>query len=218
MIETIRTYWIFGLGFFAQTLFGIRVGVQWWLAEKKKQAVSPSVYWNLSLAGSALFLIYGILRHDLVIIIGQVISYFIYVRNLQLKGDWGKFPFVMRIILLAIPFIALVFISVIPRQEIFQSMLKNKGIFFFLGVIGQLLLNFRFLYQLYHSERLKQSILPAGFWWISLSGSALVVVYAIYKRDPVLLVAQGMAIIPYLRNIVLSGNRQRQQKCVGPQL
>ena len=208
--EGIRTYWVFGLGFFAQTLFGVRIFVQWRLAEKKKQAVSPSLYWNLSLAGSALFLIYGILRHDLVIIIGQVISYFIYVRNLQLKEDWVKFPLVMRIILIAIPFISLAFISVIPREEIFHSMVKNKGVFFFVGVIGQLLLNFRFLYQLYHSERLKKSILPAGFWWISLSGSALVVVYAVYRGDPVLLVAQGMAIIPYMRNIVLSGNRDKQ--------
>ena len=205
--EAIRTYWIFGLGFFAQTLFGIRVVVQWWLAEKKKHAVSPSVYWNLSLAGSALFLIYGILRHDLVIITGQVISYFIYVRNLQLKQDWAKFPLVLRIILIAIPFISVAFIYTIPREEMFQSLNKNTGVFFFLGVAGQLLLNFRFLYQLYHSERLKKSILPAGFWWISLSGSALVLVYAVYRRDPVLLVAQGMAIIPYLRNIVLSSNR-----------
>ena len=210
MIEAIRTYWIFGLGFFAQTLFGIRILVQWRLAEKKKQAVSPSLYWNLSLAGSALFLIYGILRHDLVIIVGQVISYFVYVRNLQLKEDWAKFPLAMRVILIAIPFISLAFIAVIPREEIFHSMVKNKGVFFFLGLVGQLLLNFRFLYQLYHSERLKKSILTAGFWWISLSGSALVVVYAVYRGDPVLLVAQGMAIIPYMRNIVLSSNRRRQ--------
>ena len=210
MIDVIRTHWVFGLGFFAQTLFGFRILVQWWLAEKKQQVVSPSLFWNLSLAGSTFFLIYGILRHDLVIIIGQVISYFIYVRNLQLKEDWSKFPLIVQIIIVAIPFISVAFISVIPREEIFQSMLKNKGIFFFLGVIGQLLLNFRFLYQLYYSERLKKSILPAGFWWISLSGSALMVVYAVYRRDPVLLVAQGMAIIPYLRNIVLSSNSHRQ--------
>jgi lipid-A-disaccharide synthase-like uncharacterized protein len=210
MINVIRTHWVFGLGFFAQTLFGFRILVQWWLAEKKKQVVSPSLFWNLSLAGSTFFLIYGILRHDLVIIIGQVISYFIYVRNLQLKEDWRKFPLIVRIVLVAIPFISVAFISVIPREEIFQSMLRNKGLFFFLGVIGQLLLNFRFLYQLYYSERLKKSILPAGFWWISLWGSALMVVYAVYRRDPVLLVAQGMAIIPYLRNIVLMSKSHRQ--------
>lgn len=204
MINAINTYWLYALGFFAQMLFGVRVIVQWWLTEKKKQVVSPSLYWNLSLAGSALFLVYGILRHDLVIIIGQLISYFIYVRNLQLKEDWRTFPLLLRIVIVAIPFISVVFIAIRPSEESFQSMPFNGEVFFIVGMVGQLLLNFRFLYQLYYSERLKKSVLPAGFWWISLFGSVAVIVYAIHRHDPVLLLAQGLAIIPYLRNVVLS--------------
>ena len=212
MSEGTGTYWLFGLGFFAQSLFGTRILVQWWLAEKKKQAVSPSLYWILSLAGSTFFLIYGILRHDLVIIAGQLISYFIYVRNLQLKEDWFMFPLVLRIVIVAIPFISVAYIFTFPFDGGSPSLQMNNGIFFFVGVVGQLLLNFRFIYQLYYSERLKRSVLPAGFWWISLFGSAMVIVYAVQRKDPVLLVAQGMAIIPYLRNIMLSRSNYREQE------
>lgn len=210
MTDATGTYWIFGLGFFAQSLFGLRIIVQWWMAEKKQQVVSPSLFWNLSLAGSALFLVYGILRHDFVIILGQIISYFIYVRNLQLKQDWQKFPLLVQAILIAIPVGAMGIVGFMPRENIFpDNLVQGNRIFFIVGIMGQLLLNLRFVYQLYHSERHKQSILPDGFWRISLSGSILLVAYSIYRGDPVLLIAQGMAIVPYTRNIII-GQRKRR--------
>lgn len=205
IIEFIKTYWIFGLGFLAQTLFGLRILVQWWFTEKRKQVVSPGLFWRFSLAGSALFLIYGILRLDIVIILGQIISYFVYIQNLQLKQDWNKFPTFLKFLLLSFPVFSIVWTLTAAHKVNFSDLFfQQGGIFFWLGIAGQLLLNIRFLYQLYYSERHKESILPIGFWWISLTGSIFIVFYAIYRRDPVLLVAQGMAIIPYTRNIVLS--------------
>lgn len=195
-------HWIFALGFLAQGLFGLRIIVQWWITEKKRQVTSPLVFWKLSLGGSALFLIYGVFRNDLVIIIGQLISYFIYVRNLQLKHEWNKFPSALRIMVLLIPVVVLLVIGM--QRNISQpatSLMPGTSAFLWIGIGGQLLLNLRFIYQLYHSEKLKDSILPGGFWWLSLAGSALLVCYAVYRRDPVLLVAQAMAIIPYIRNI-----------------
>ena len=72
-----------------------------------------------------------------------------------------------------------------------------------LGAIGQLMLNFRFIYQWYYSERHHTSILPLGFWIISFMASILILVYASYRVDPVLLVAQGMGIFVYVRNIFI---------------
>jgi lipid-A-disaccharide synthase-like uncharacterized protein len=76
-----------------------------------------------------------------------------------------------------------------------------------LGAIGQLLLNLRFVYQWYYSEKYKQSILPLGFWIISLVASVMIILYAAYRTpiDPVLLVAQSMGIFVYVRNIILHG-------------
>ncbi len=76
---------IYLLGFFAQSLFGARTVVQWVQSERVGRVVSPTWFWIFSLCGSSLFLVYGLLRHDVVILFGQTISFYIYIRNLQLK-------------------------------------------------------------------------------------------------------------------------------------
>lgn len=207
-IEPVKEYWVFVLGFLAQMLFGLRILVQWWFAEKRKEIVSPGVFWMLSLAASALFLVYGILRLDTVIIVGQMIGYCIYLRNLQLKQGWNANSRMLRYVLLAFPFLSILWVSSIVDEVHFNfAISEQKNLFLWLGLAGQLLLNTRFLYQLYYSEKNGASVLPLAFWWISLAGSVLVVIYSIDRHDPVLLTAQGVAIVPYARNIVLSKNR-----------
>lgn len=103
MVEYLRSHWIFGIGFLAQSFFGARIVIQWVASERKGQVSSPGLFWKLSLAGSTIFLIYGILRLDIVIALGQCISHSIYIRNLQLKSDWGRFPRMLRVALLLIP-------------------------------------------------------------------------------------------------------------------
>ena len=44
-------------------------------------------------------------------------------------------------------------------------------------------------------------MLPLGFWLISLSGSAIIVSYAIVRHDPVLILGQSTGLVVYLRNI-----------------
>jgi lipid-A-disaccharide synthase-like uncharacterized protein len=202
--------WIIGFGFIAQSLFGARTLIQWWIAERRNKIVSPRLFWSFSLGGSALFLIYGMLRQDFVIIFGQLISYFIYIRNLQLKQAWREFPLILRSALVLLPFGCLILIFINAGSTRFTSILRNINAFFILGLVGQFLLSIRFVYQMIYSERRKESLLPIGFWWISIGGSILVVTYAIYNREPVLLVAQGLAFIPYVRNILI-GNRQLKE-------
>ena len=205
MIEYFKAHWIFGFGFFAQAVFGTRILLQWWMTEKKGQVVSPSLFWRLSLLGSILFLAYGILRYDVVIVLGQLVAYFIYLRNLQLKKDWSSYSFSIKLLLLALPVIAILWILERSTGFNFKEFLTFQGnAMVWIGIIGQLLLNFRFLYQLHYSEKRGESLLPLGFWWISLAGAVLVTIYSVYRRDPVLFLAQSLALIPYLRNIVIS--------------
>lgn len=204
--DLLKSYSIFGLGFAAQALFGLRVLVQWRASEKSKQVASPVTFWNLSLAASALFLLYGLARLDIVIILGQTIGYFIYIRNLQLKNHWIKYSVFWRLTILALPFISIACtLTRAPAGVSYDNVfLQGLDAFLWAGLIGQLLLNARFFVQLYFSERQKTSMLPAAFWWISLAGAVLIVIYAVYRRDPVLLLAQGISIVPYTRNIILS--------------
>lgn len=204
-MEFVQNYWIYGLGFFAQSLFGARLVVQWIISEKKGKVVSPTIFWKLSLMASFLFLIYGIVRNDVVIIFGQTLSYLIYIRNLQLKKAWIKFSLVTRLIVWALPVLALLWI-VFGSESKLQDITANSNFsnpIIIMGAIGQLLLNFRFVYQWYFSEREHESVLPLGFWIISSVASVMILVYASYRIDPVLLVAQGMGIIAYLRNIFI---------------
>jgi lipid-A-disaccharide synthase-like uncharacterized protein len=201
-MEFVQKYGIYGLGFFAQSLFGARLVVQWLISERKGKVVSPTIFWQLSLMASFLFLIYGIIRNDMVIMIGQTLSYFIYIRNLQLKNDWVKFHPVMRLIVFVLPVLALTW-SFTRDSKLSQIISNNdfRNPIIIMGAIGQLLLNVRFMYQWYYSERSNDSILPLGFWVISTVASVMILVYASYRIDPVLLVAQGMGIFVYLRNV-----------------
>ncbi|MEQ1584248.1 MAG: lipid-A-disaccharide synthase N-terminal domain-containing protein [Cyclobacteriaceae bacterium] len=197
---------IYGLGFFAQSLFGARTIIQWIKSEREGKVVSPTLFWIFSICGSFLFLIYGILRHDFVILFGQTISFYIYIRNLQLKGFWIKLPLVLRIIIFPLPPLLLLWVGLFSPETFDQIFSKADftDLFIIIGTIGQLLLNFRYLYQWYHSEKVNESILPLGFWVISAFASVMVVIYGIYRHDPVLLVAQGLGLIAYLRNIYWS--------------
>lgn len=199
---------IYALGFLGQGLFGARLIVQLFLSEKQQKVVSPVIFWQLSLAASFLFLTYGIIREDAVIIFGQTLSYFIYVRNLQLKNAWASMPVVLRTLLIALPFCAIGFAATsIPAEGWIARSAELAHPIMILGAIGQLALNLRFVYQWYYSEQSKASVLPLGFWHISTWASVLVIIYALFHPihgwDPVLLVSQGFGIIVYARNIII---------------
>ncbi|HEY5826223.1 MAG TPA: lipid-A-disaccharide synthase N-terminal domain-containing protein, partial [Cyclobacteriaceae bacterium] len=66
----------------------------------------------------------------------------------------------------------------------------------------------------YYSEKAKESLLPLGFWVISLVASVMVVSYAYIKHDPVLLVSQGLGMMAYSRNIYLSARSLKRNKTV----
>jgi lipid-A-disaccharide synthase-like uncharacterized protein len=99
----ISDYWLIPLGFLGQAMFGARTIAQCVIAEREGRSVSPVIFWIFSVIGSSLFLLYGVFRHDAVIMVGQTISFYIYVRNLQLKGVWASIPVYARIPMLFIP-------------------------------------------------------------------------------------------------------------------
>ncbi len=77
-------------GVVAQLVFGARFIVQWIASEKAEKSVIPMGFWFLSIAGGLMTLIYGFVRRDIVIIVGQGLSTFIYVRNLMLIAKHAK--------------------------------------------------------------------------------------------------------------------------------
>ncbi len=73
---------LFGIG--SQILFAMRFVVQWVASERAGRSVMPVAFWFFSMAGGLLTLVYGLVRREPIIIVGQSLSIFIYVRNLML--------------------------------------------------------------------------------------------------------------------------------------
>ena len=77
---------------------------------------------------------------------------------------------------------------------------KNEDIPLWLlvfGSLGQIIFTLRFVYQWLYSRRKNESVLPLGFWLISLTGSLIIVAYALYRRDPVLILGQSTGLLVY---------------------
>ncbi len=72
-----------------------------------------------------------------------------------------------------------------------------------LGFAAQGLFTGRFLVQWIATERKRRSTIPKAFWYLSLGGSALLLVYAIHVRDPVFILGQSFGFVVYVRNLML---------------
>jgi lipid-A-disaccharide synthase-like uncharacterized protein len=70
-----------------------------------------------------------------------------------------------------------------------------------LGFLAQAFFTMRFLVQWLASERAGRSVIPIAFWWFSIGGGLLLLVYALYRRDPVFIAGQGFGVFVYLRNL-----------------
>ncbi|MFP4167507.1 MAG: lipid-A-disaccharide synthase N-terminal domain-containing protein [Desulfonatronovibrionaceae bacterium] len=82
-----------------------------------------------------------------------------------------------------------------------------------IGLFAQLLFSGRFLVQWIASEKAKRSIIPIHFWHLSLAGGALLLSYAIYRRDPVFILGQGGGLVIYIRNLYLI-RRERKRSAM----
>jgi len=71
------------------------------------------------------------------------------------------------------------------------------------GWVGNAVFFSRFLVQWYATEKKKQVVVPALFWWLSLTGSMILLAYSLHKRDSVFIFAYGFTWIPYIRNLII---------------
>lgn len=196
---------IYTIGFIAQILYCGRSILQWIMSEKNKKVLTPVLFWKLSLIASILLFIYGYLRHDFPIMLGQILTYVIYIRNMQLQKSWRLFPKTLRWFLYLLPLFVL-FIAI--NNQVYDSKLlfHNENIppwLLLLGIVAQIILPMRFVYHWYFSEKRKESSQPMGYWILSVIGSSMILIYAAIRRDPVLLAGHIIGILLYARNIII---------------
>lgn len=84
-----------------------------------------------------------------------------------------------------------------------MEILNNIDYWTLFGFGAQFIFLMRFAVQWFHSEKQKKSVIPMSFWYLSIVGAILILIYAIKRGDPVFIVGQFFALTIYIRNIIL---------------
>ena len=79
------------------------------------------------------------------------------------------------------------------------------------GFAAQMMFTGRFLLQWLASEKQRKSVVPVAFWYFSLAGGVMLLMYAIHRRDPVIILGQAVGVMIYLRNLMLIYADRRRQ-------
>ena len=82
------------------------------------------------------------------------------------------------------------------------------------GWLGNVVFTSRVVVQWYATERRKQVVVPSIFWWLSLTGSLLLLIYSLHEENSVFIFAYAFTWIPYIRNLIIHRRtKNAQQVC-----
>ena len=87
--------------------------------------------------------------------------------------------------------------------DFFNNLSYLEIIFLIIGFAGQGIFASRFVIQWIYSENKGESVIPVAFWYLSIFGGIGLLIYAIFRKDPVIITGQLFGIIIYVRNLVL---------------
>ncbi|MEN8150314.1 MAG: lipid-A-disaccharide synthase N-terminal domain-containing protein [Planctomycetota bacterium] len=199
MIATVPPVgWIL-VGLLGQAVFTARFVLQWFVSERRRESVVPTAFWWLSLAGSALLVLYAGVKGDPVFVLGSLVSGFLYARNLILIHSGPEATARKRVLVpIALAVTLVVLWSAWPRDD--------SGVplrWLVLGFAGMAFWSGRFVIQWFASERAGRSVMPRSFWYAGLTGSALLLAYSVHRADPVFILGYLFPPVPYVRNLVL---------------
>lgn len=76
--------WLLIFGTFGQVLFTLRFLYQWWFSRRVGESELPPLFWWISLVGAVIVFTYGVLRYDIVLMLGQGFGLFVYARNIYI--------------------------------------------------------------------------------------------------------------------------------------
>ena len=78
---------------------------------------------------------------------------------------------------------------------------KPEQIMVVVGFAGQGLFAMRFILQWLTSEGQRKSVIPVAFWYFSVGGGSVLLLYAIWRQDPVIICGQSLGLLIYFRNL-----------------
>ncbi len=78
---------------------------------------------------------------------------------------------------------------------------RPDAVWILIGFFGQFFFMMRFVVQWLASEKAKKSVIPDLFWFFSIGGGAVLLIYALYRGDPVFIMGQALGLFIYFRNL-----------------
>ncbi len=95
--------------------------------------------------------------------------------------------------------------------EYFNNLSQIEVIFLIIGFVGQGLFASRFIVQWIYSEKKGESQIPIVFWYLSIFGGIGLLIYSIFRQDPVIILGQSFGLFIYLRNLYLIYKKQNEK-------
>jgi lipid-A-disaccharide synthase-like uncharacterized protein len=89
------------------------------------------------------------------------------------------------------------------REYLYDVFVEKFDFWLAFGLAAQLLFTARFVVQWFASEKAGKSVVPMAFWFLSMGGGMMLLVYGIVRREPIIILGQALAVFIYLRNIML---------------
>lgn len=220
--------WLYPLGFLSAVAFSSRMLLQWLTSEIKGRSVVMPAFWKLSLCGNILLALHSLIQVQFHVCLIQVCNAIISWRNLNLMQLPGQQITTRRTVELLITGILSVLAIFWLNGYLFLENTEawfripstpwqtNSGLqigfgWHILGFLGLALFSSRFWIQWWCAEQRKASYLSGSFWWISLIGESLCLVYFLKIHDPVNSIGPAFGLIPYIRNLMLIYKRQPSQ-------
>ena len=79
------------------------------------------------------------------------------------------------------------------------------------GFVGHFVFFLRFVVQWIETEKKQRSVIPISFWYLSLGGSSICLVYALHVGRLVFILAYSLNMMIYVRNLVHIYRRRRRK-------
>ncbi len=217
MIEQWREL-LYPIGYLSGIAFGVRFFWQWIASEVHKKSHVPRIFWHISLTGNVLLMVHSFIQIQYHVCITQACIMTIAWRHLNLLHEQDKrVKFTTVLLLMA----ALIF--TITGLFWAQSLLTENYSWFqtpaskwtfsnqvsvstewhMLGFVALGLFSMRYWVQWLINEKQQVSTLGAPFWWLSLLGNVLCLLYFIRIGDPVNYLGPICGVVPYIRNLML---------------
>jgi lipid-A-disaccharide synthase-like uncharacterized protein len=89
------------------------------------------------------------------------------------------------------------------RAYFYDVFVAKADFWLVFGLLAQLLFTARFVVQWLVSEKLGKSVVPLAFWFLSMGGGIMLLIYGLVRREPIIILGQGLAVFIYIRNLML---------------